>query len=133
MGIYVGGLGVLKMQRGRAMINQQRVDDAMRQMSELLAAIMAGTSKQKIAQATKVVQTIAYVSRALTDAQKFLAEVEERANPGRQPYVPKLPEVMNQGFTPGQDVQPGMTLTMREVTLRPDHIPVHAITDKAEK
>lgn len=133
MGVALKGLGVLKMQRGRALINQQRMDDAMRQMCELLTEILASNKKTRIASANKTAQTISYMSRALTDAQKFMADHEQGSSERRPSNAVVIPEMpTNKGFLPGQNVQPGVTYTMREATMRADILPHHVIEEKKQ-
>lgn len=128
-GVALKGLGVLKMQRGRALVSQQRMDNAMRYLADLLEEVMAGNKSTKISQAIRLAQALGYMGSKLTEAQAFLAEMERHHGSNRPAFQEAVSEVINKGFLPGKDVQPGVTLIQREAHIRPEHITRHEIRD----
>lgn len=127
VGAYVRGPGVMRNQRGRAVINQQRLDSLMRQLTEMLASgekILADGKKRKLTfpdflAASKV---MGYLSSKLTESQKLMAELQRIGSAGRPIEEPEAPR---NGFTPGKAVVPAnqTQIYAKEVHMHADAVP----------
>ena len=84
IGEHVQGSGVLRVTRGRALVNQQRLDTMMRELS---AAVMEMQEKPKktrrdLTSMAELSHSFGYLSARLTDSQHLMLEVEKVASPG---------------------------------------------------
>jgi hypothetical protein len=80
IGIYVRGVGVLKLQRGNAMINQQFVK---RVLTEMVKMVEVGKKDRKgktqpltVNDICALGRALGYLSSKLTESQKFAVELE---------------------------------------------------------
>lgn len=110
IGAYIHGTGTLKTQRGGVMVNQQRLDSAMRIIHAEIVAIGASKGqKGRLNSLTRLCTTLGYLSTKLTDSQHLMMELEG----GRAAIDPNTSaEATVRSFMPGQTVKPGSTLVI---------------------
>lgn len=120
VGIHVRSVGVLKIVRGRAVINQQRLDTLMRDIAErvMIGEVGEGDKpkKPKNAEVIKLVQAYGYLSSKLTESLQLLVEIEGVVAP---PGGIREEEQTNASFAAGVAVRPagGTTVFANEVHL----------------
>ena len=110
IGIYVKGVGVLKIQRGRAMITQQKLDEAIRVMSEHMVAIHNDSKlkpRTKTNDLVKSAGVLASLTRGSTDSQRLAIELESMTVVTGAP-VTDTPVPMN-SFQPKAKITPVST------------------------
>ena len=112
VGIYARQ-GTLRIQRGRAMINQRRMEQVLEKASDTILAfkIKSGKGKAEDNEVTpgdysKVLQSFGQLSSKLTESQRFSVECEEVYRP---PATVRDPDQTQTSFTPGAKVQPAAT------------------------
>lgn len=108
--------GTVKIQRGRAMINQRRMEVVLESLVCNLTAVQVVTNKKqkvadgKIAMAPRdyaaVVQSFSQLSSKLTESQQFSLGAEEVYRPAA---APQDPDQQQNSFLPGAKVQPAST------------------------
>jgi hypothetical protein len=99
IGEHVQGAGVLRVARGRALVNQQRVDSVMR---ELAAAVMEIQQKPKktrrdLALMAQLAHAFGGLAARQTESQHLLLAVEQASSPGE----PDAPKPLNEAFPAG--------------------------------
>lgn len=120
MGLYVKGVGVRHIERGRTLISQQRMDLTMRKITELIEQVADSPMKPaaKIKHLATLANSLATCMGKLTESQKFQADNERMSAARPIGAIPQAEagEPVNQAFMPGQDVRPGGTMVVaREV------------------
>jgi hypothetical protein len=106
----------LKIQRGRAMINQRRMELVLEKVAETITNTKVKSSKDDRAGAGEIlmnprdfattVQSFAQLSSKLTESQQFSVGCEEVYRPAASPQDP---DQVNNSFVPGAPVKPGTT------------------------
>lgn len=104
IGEHVQGADVRRVTRGRALVNQQRLDAMMR---ELAAVVMEMQQKRKktrrdLTSMAQLSHAFGYLSARLTDSQHLMLEVEKVSSPGGT----DAPKVLHGAFPAGAIVQP---------------------------
>lgn len=110
VGIYMKGVGALKIQRGRAMITQQLLHESMRIASEHMGAIQKDDKLKLKAKTNDLVRTmggLAGLARASNDSQRVSIELESMTVASGSP-VTDSPLPMN-SFAPKAKIQPVST------------------------
>lgn len=109
VGIYVRTAGV-KIQRGKVMINQNRLERAMGVLADIITTSpVKRHSKEKGMDPNKLadlVRALAVASKAMTDSQRMMLEIEGVLTP---PSKPTDPDQIMQPFAAGAKVQAGPT------------------------
>jgi len=114
LGIYVKGIGVLRNQRGSAVLTQQRLGTIMETLGRAVELEWKGKRRGKMETIAKLAQSFGYLVSKMTESQRLLIEMEG----GFTAPVRKAESAgpMVQSFMPGQDVQPNSTMVLsREV------------------
>lgn len=114
VGIHVKGAGVIRIQRGRAMLNQTLLDRCMVDLAKMINKIASGSAKARVDQASKLSHALGYLSSKLTESQRFMAELEGRGvigtrNSKGQESVDEPPAQLS--FVPGSNVSPQQIVT----------------------
>jgi hypothetical protein len=88
LGCYMRKIGVLKLQRGQALVNQQMVSEAMGMLQDEMrkAYGLKAKSQNKIKRMCSLAHELGYLSDKLSGSQQVLLEAEQRmrAAPGVQ-------------------------------------------------
>lgn len=108
VGIYVKARGVLKVQRGRVLVTQQRIEDILREITD---TVKQGKKDEKgdrvpldVDELAKLVHAAGYIFSKQTESQKFAVEMERvRATTDS---MADDEEPSTKSFKPGSKVQP---------------------------
>jgi hypothetical protein len=106
IGIYLHGAGVMRVQRGRSLITQQRLDQAMRLLQEELiitAQDREAKPKDRVDRMTKLAQSIGYLSSKVSESQELMLSTDQAGRPA----VTHMPqdEPTARSFSPGAIVR----------------------------
>lgn len=89
LGIYLHGVGVMRMQRGRALMSQERLDQAsailFRKMNEVANDPEAKGQVQKL---TALAQSLGYLATKITQSQEVMMLMEGQGKPA----IPPMPQ-----------------------------------------
>lgn len=100
LGVFQTGVGVYKMQRGQAMVNQQRLNRIIDFLME--EAMKGGKKAPSLDEIREVAHTVGYLTSKLTESQHLLVEMEVSRSGGvRDEEAPK-----QQTFKPGEEIKP---------------------------
>src|SRR5256885_12345237 len=85
IGAYVKGTGVFKLQRGQALVNQQRLDEVMRLIQSEIRRISqqrsGGKVNNKIKNMCVLARELGYLSDKLTASQELMVAIEHQQSP----------------------------------------------------
>lgn len=109
IGVFSKATGLLKIQRGRGMVNQMTLHKAMIAMQDEMGKVLHSRLKDKTAKMTALARTIGYLSSKLTESQRMMVGIEKLSQPAGT-IESEMP--MNNGFRPGQTVKPAKGSTM---------------------
>lgn len=118
IGINLQGVGVMRVQRGRALVSQQRLDEASRVVyNEIIELSKDKSAKGRLAKICQLSQSLGYLASKLTESQELMLSID-----GEKTGYHAMPsdEPTTKAFTPGSIVRGGGTAIMaREVHLHP--------------
>lgn len=109
IGVFAKATGLLKIQRGRGMVNQQTLHKAMIAMQDEMDKVLHSRLKDKTAKMTALARTIGYLSSKVTESQRMMMGIEKLSQPAGT-IESEMP--VNNGFRPGQTVKPAKGSTM---------------------
>lgn len=114
VGVYLKGVGVLKMQRGQALITQQRLDESLRSIANELRKLSNSKRKaNRIKDMCMLAHEIGFLSDKLTSSQQMLVEIEHVQAPAGLPDE----EPINRPFALGAKVKSGNTIVAQTVNI----------------
>jgi len=99
LGIYARGLGILRTQRGRVLISQERLEDTIRILIDRLAIEQARGAKARVSMIRGLAHEISVLTQTMTNTQHLALELEKAAAPTGRPDEVDRP--LNQGFGTG--------------------------------
>lgn len=105
VGIYLKSEGVLREQRGGALLNQSRLDETMQVLHELIMDAHTSKRRNKLAEVIRLSEKLGYLSTKFTESQRLMIEMEGLTPHQRREAV-QQDEAVNMSFIPGQDVKP---------------------------
>lgn len=115
LGIYVKGVGVLRNQRGTAILSQQRLNLLLETiMKNVIAADKKG-GKDKVKTLSELTKAFGYLLGKMTESQRFVVEMEGGFTAPVRKAEAAAPLVAS--FVPGQDVTPGTMVINKEVNI----------------
>jgi hypothetical protein len=108
--------GTLKVQRGRAMVNQRRLEMVLESAADKLLAVKIKVDKNTKAKEGEilmspanyatVIRAVSVLASTLTESQQFSVNCEEVYRP---PAAVQDPDQVHNSFVPGKPVVPGTT------------------------
>ena len=104
IGAHVQGIGVLRVFRGRALVHQQRLTNAMQALTATIIKLeqKPKQTKSDLTLMGQLSRSLGYLSVQLTDSERLMLEVEKINSPaGFNQPVPLV-----RRFAPGSDVKP---------------------------
>lgn len=114
IGIHAKGVGVLRQQRGRAMVSQHKLDQAVNiLLTEMNAVAGDAKVKNRVDKLVRLGNGIGFVTGKITESQRLAIEIESMTVGSGAPVGDK-PE-MQQGFAPKAKIQPGTTIHAQNV------------------
>jgi len=99
LGIYARGTGVLKQQRGRVLVTQAWLDNALQILSERLVDENTKGSKARLKEIRGLAHEIANVAGVVIESQRVALDFEKVAAPTGRPEEVERPR--NTGFSTG--------------------------------
>lgn len=114
LGAYAKTVGIVKTQNGRAVVSQERLNEAILYLLEMMREIKANPEKTKAGnkrrtmEMAKIAQQLGYLTARLTESQRMVLEASGAVlTPNSMP--PEQEEEPVAGFLPRQPVRPGTT------------------------
>lgn len=105
VGIHVKGIGVLKIQRGRVMMTQQRIDETMRMMIGQMDSVLKDEKKKsKTPELVKLANSVRSLADSITKSQRLAVEIES-ITVGSGAPVSDTPQATTASFQPKSKVQ----------------------------
>lgn len=128
VGIYVRQAGV-KIQRGKTMVNQHRIESAMGKLTEIICTTPVkrhskDKGKMEPNKLADLARALATLSKSLTDSQRMMMEIEGVLTP---PSKPTDPDQIMQPFAAGSKVKPATTQVIAE------NVHIHQAETSVEK
>lgn len=107
VGVYAKGVGVLRIQRGRAMFTQQRLEEAMRLLSSHMHTVHADPKLKTSAKTNNLVRSagaLSSLARQTTESQRLATDIESLTTQSGAPVADTPNNVPS--FAPKQKVGP---------------------------
>jgi hypothetical protein len=119
LGAHMHQLGTIRIQRGRALVAQKRVEDGMRILHEELEAISKEDRKtrSRLKNMLAVSEKLGFLAGKLTAAQELMVVMEGGA---QQITADGIADNVVQSFRPGQQVKPANQIVAQEVHIHPN-------------
>lgn len=118
LGGFAKTKGLVQNQRGRAMVTQERVDEAMRAMADIVTGRKKINGKQaKFDQIIRAGATLSQLARSSCDSQRVVLEIEGFLPPSERTDREQADGTRKQSFKPGAAVTPHTTIYAQKVEM----------------
>lgn len=118
LGAHLHQLGTIRIQRGRAMVAQKRVEDGMKVMHEELLRIQAlpPEKRGRLKDMLAVAEKLGFLAGKLTGAQELMVLMEGGAT---QITADGIADNVVPSFRPGATIKPANQIVAQEVHIHP--------------